>query len=179
MFRKKFLKQTPPPTSRPWGKVFRAILTPRMREPHSALRVLCQPESLGSTPVSGGLSPGGLASPALGRILPSLWTPKKPPSAVLLPRDGKNGSKATVLGCPFRLTNRSVFWIGCLTEPPLRTWPAAGKHWGKHLEEGWALKKAGGRIPLVAQWFKNPTRIHEVVGLIPGLAQRGKDPALP
>ena len=31
----------------------------------------------------------------------------------------------------------------------------------------------------MAQWLMYPTRNHEVVGLIPGLAQCAKDPVLP
>ena len=34
-------------------------------------------------------------------------------------------------------------------------------------------------VPFVAQCLMNPTRIHEVVGSIPGLAQCFKDPELP
>ena len=39
------------------------------------------------------------------------------------------------------------------------------------------LKRRG--VPVMAQWLTNPTRNHEVVGLIPGLAQRVEDPTLP
>ena len=34
-------------------------------------------------------------------------------------------------------------------------------------------------VPVVAQWLTNPTRNHQVAGLIPGLAQWAKDLGLP
>ena len=34
-------------------------------------------------------------------------------------------------------------------------------------------------VPIVGRWVMNQTSIHEDVGLIPGLSQWIKDPALP
>ena len=41
------------------------------------------------------------------------------------------------------------------------------------------LKATTAGVPVVAQWLTNPTKNHEVEGLVPGLAQWVNDPALP
>ena len=41
------------------------------------------------------------------------------------------------------------------------------------------VMKVGAGVPIVAQWLTNLTRNHEVVGLVPGLAQWVKDRVLP
>ena len=40
-------------------------------------------------------------------------------------------------------------------------------------------KKVKAGVPVMAQWLTNPTRNHEVVGLIPGFTQGIKNLALP
>jgi len=40
-------------------------------------------------------------------------------------------------------------------------------------------KESREGVPIVAQWLTNPTRNHEVEGLIPGLAKWVEDAALP
>ena len=47
------------------------------------------------------------------------------------------------------------------------------------LDRGSGRKNVKPGVPVVAQQVTNPTRIHWDAGLIPGLEQRVKDPALP
>ena len=47
------------------------------------------------------------------------------------------------------------------------------------LSKNSSFKSALTGVPVVAQWLTNPTRNHEVAGSVPGLAQWGKDLALP
>ena len=39
--------------------------------------------------------------------------------------------------------------------------------------------RVGIGVPIIAQWLTNPTRNHDVAGLIPDLAQWVKDPEFP
>ena len=48
----------------------------------------------------------------------------------------------------------------------------------KLTHEGYIQKGPSHGVPVVAQWLKNPTSIHEDTGSIPGLTQWVKDPVL-
>ena len=52
------------------------------------------------------------------------------------------------------------------------------KVFGKRLLKWGKIISDQSRVPVVAQWVKNPTSVHEVADLIPDLAQWVKDPVL-
>ena len=107
--------------------------------------------------------------------------PESEPRAKELPlwRKGITGVSGA-LGLKFH--PRQVHWV----KAELRLLPCSKCSWdlipspGTPQTEG--QQKRGKKnhlgVPVVAQWFTNPTRNHEVVGSIPGLAQWVKDPAL-
>ena len=65
-------------------------------------------------------------------------------------------------------------YICCLQETHFTardTYKLKVRGWKKIFHANGDQKKAGVGVPVVSQWLMNPTRNHEVVGLIPGLAQ--------
>ena len=64
---------------------------------------------------------------------------------------------------------KSLLWLG------LDSWPGNFRMPQAQPKK----KKYICGVPIMAQWLTNPTRNHEVSGLIPALAQWVKDPALP
>ena len=82
-------------------------------------------------------------------------------------------------------TSRVLNPLSHKNSPKLELLWAAGRNvkWYSHYEKlyggSFKIKSRITRVPVVVQWLTNPTRNHEIVGLIPGLARWVKDPVLP
>ena len=61
-----------------------------------------------------------------------------------------------------------LLWLWCSLAATAPTRPLA---WEPPNAAGMALKRQKIGVPVVAQWLTNPTRNHEVAGLVPALAQ--------
>ena len=87
------------------------------------------------------------------------------------------------VGCR-RGLDPALLWLWC---KPLATAPIRPLAWeppyaagaAQEIEKDKKKKKCIGKVPLVAQQVTNPTSIHEVLCLIPGLTKWVKDLALP
>ena len=69
--------------------------------------------------------------------------------------------------------------LSCTASIMLRYVPSMSTFWRVFIINGCCiLSKAFSGVPFVAQWVKDLHSVHEDVGLIPGLTQWVKDPAL-